>query len=102
MPQPDEQHDRTGPHTPVPPGESDADPNRTGPGSPGGPAGTAPRPTDPARIGKFQILRVLGAGTFGTVYLALDPDLQRQVAIKVPHGQGLTEAFLKRFWREAQ
>ncbi|MCA9122280.1 MAG: protein kinase [Planctomycetaceae bacterium] len=36
-------------------------------------------------LGRFRPLRVLGKGAFGTVYLALDEDLNRQVAVKVPH-----------------
>ena len=35
-----------------------------------------------ARLDEFEIVRVLGAGGFGIVYLALDQQLQRQVAIK--------------------
>ncbi|HTU27276.1 MAG TPA: serine/threonine-protein kinase, partial [Pirellulales bacterium] len=38
-----------------------------------------------ASIGRYQIIRQLGEGAFGLVYLALDPDLKREVAIKVPH-----------------
>ena len=34
------------------------------------------------RLDEFEIVRVLGAGGFGIVYLALDTVLQRQVAIK--------------------
>jgi serine/threonine protein kinase len=38
----------------------------------------------PNAIGKFHILRLLGRGSQGIVYLATDPYLERQVAIKVP------------------
>src|SRR4051812_26370320 len=50
------------------------------------PAASAPRAPDliPRVVGKFQVLGVLGRGTFGTVYKASDPDLSRTVAVKVP------------------
>ncbi|MBU3021074.1 hypothetical protein [Aestuariibacter sp. A3R04] len=35
------------------------------------------------RIGKYKIIRELGAGGFGAVYLAQDPRLGEKVAIKV-------------------
>ena len=34
-------------------------------------------------IGKYKVIRQLGKGATATVYLCEDPDLQRQVAVKV-------------------
>jgi serine/threonine protein kinase len=38
---------------------------------------------DPARIGRYEVVRLLGEGAMGRVFLARDPVLARQVAIKI-------------------
>ncbi len=54
-------------------------------------------------FGKYQILRVLGRGGMGTVYEALDPQLNRKVAIKTMIQGLLGDPDLRaRFAREAQ
>src|SRR5438552_3128447 len=40
-------------------------------------------------VGKYKILSTLGSGGFGTVYLAEDTWIDKKVALKVPHKQGL-------------
>jgi WD40 repeat protein len=56
-----------------------------------------------ARLGRFEILQELGRGGGGIVYLAKDPTLNRQVAIKVPRPESfLTQDLLLRFLREAE
>lgn len=55
------------------------------------------------KFGRYQILRPLGEGAMGSVYLALDTTLDRQVALKVPKTEGTANAeFMARFTREAK
>jgi len=49
------------------------------------PAQSSSEHAAPGSFGKFRILRILGDGGFGRVYLAFDEELRRSVAIKVPH-----------------
>ncbi|HEY3968750.1 MAG TPA: serine/threonine protein kinase, partial [Planctomycetaceae bacterium] len=57
--------------------------------SPTGAAGSSSSKSDkdPAaalkKIGKYEIQKKIGAGGMGTVYLALDPFLKRNCALKV-------------------
>lgn len=65
------------------------------------PAGAA-RET-PRTLGRFQLLRELGQGTFGVVFLAHDPLLRRDIALKIPHMEVLLTAELRdRFRHEAR
>lgn len=48
-------------------------------------------PPLPQHIGRYRVEKVLGRGGFGLVYLAHDDQLQRLVAIKVPHANLVTQ-----------
>jgi tRNA A-37 threonylcarbamoyl transferase component Bud32 len=55
------------------------------------------------QFGRYRIIRQLGQGAMGSVYLAEDPKLERQVALKIPklHDADDPES-LERFYREAR
>src|SRR5262245_7274031 len=55
------------------------------------------------QLGRFELLRLLGRGAFGTVYQARDPSLDRVVALKVPRAGNLPPRGPERdrFLREA-
>jgi uncharacterized protein (TIGR03067 family) len=57
----------------------------------------------PKTLGRFEIRSVLGEGAFGTVYRARDPQLDRDVALKVPRFAGKqSREDRERFLREAR
>jgi serine/threonine protein kinase len=55
------------------------------------------------RLGKFQLLERVGLGAFGAVWRARDTELDRTVALKIPHA-GLISSTegVERFYREAR
>ena len=66
-------------------------------------AGQGPGDDIPVAIGRFQIRRRLGQGGFGVVFLADDPEIGREVALKVPNVEALVnDVTRRRFLREAQ
>jgi serine/threonine protein kinase len=59
--------------------------------------------TSPMRLGKFQLLERVGLGALGAVWKARDTELDRTVALKIPHPGLLSSAEgVERFAREAR
>jgi hypothetical protein len=57
----------------------------------------------PARLGKYELVELVGSGSFGSVYRARDTELGRTVAVKVPSPDRLNSAReADRFLREAR
>jgi WD40 repeat protein/serine/threonine protein kinase len=54
------------------------------------------------RIGRFELKAVVGHGAFGRVYRAYDPQLDRQVALKVPKFANEETKKFRRFLAEAK
>src|SRR5437899_1237082 len=72
-------------------GSSDATGGLPGDGLEPPSCGGSPR-SIPGAIGRYRVAKLLGQGSFGSVYLAHDDQLQRPVAIKVPHPELVTHA----------
>jgi serine/threonine protein kinase len=72
------------------------------------PQSAAPSPAaipgiPPAAFGRYRVIKPLGAGGFGTVYLCEDTELSRQVAIKVSRrGPDTSPVEMERFMEEAR
>lgn len=54
------------------------------------------------QLNQFQLLQVVGSGSFGHVWKARDTELDRTVAIKLPHPQTIESQGTEHFLREAR
>src|SRR5207249_2106369 len=53
-------------------------------------AGAPGSPEQPVLLGRYRVVEMLGQGGFGRVYRAYDHELDRAVAIKVPHRERIS------------
>ena len=63
---------------------------------------TAAYSNKPRQIGHFQLLEQVGVGRFGSVWKALDTQLDRIVAVKIPRQSHLAPEEAEQFLREAR
>lgn len=57
----------------------------------------------PLEFGRYKVLRQIGSGAMGSVHLAYDSQLDREVALKTPSFEGAeTEQTVARFYQEAR
>jgi serine/threonine protein kinase len=88
---------------PAPASAEDARPTRSLRGSTNPGAQPTGAPELPEQFGRYRILQRLGQGGMGSVYLAHDSQLDRRVALKVPHFTAADGPdVLERFTREAR
>jgi hypothetical protein len=52
--------------------------------------------------GRYRLVRRLGAGSFGSVYCAWDPELERNIAIKILHEHVADDRLKHRLLREGR
>jgi serine/threonine protein kinase len=64
--------------------------------------GHAPTASERTTVGRYSLVRIIGAGGGGTVYEAVDPDLERRVAVKVIEVDELRGRKAERLVREAK
>jgi tRNA A-37 threonylcarbamoyl transferase component Bud32 len=77
--------------------------NGTTPPAPAAVSRPSPSHADLQTVGRFVVRGKLGAGAFGTVYRAYDPNLNREVALKIPNPGAMdTPQRVERFLREAK
>lgn len=61
----------------------------------------------PQKLGRYEVVRVLGKGAMGVVYEGRDPNINRRVAIKtarrdIMEASGMADEMMERFLREAR
>ncbi|BBM85751.1 serine/threonine protein kinase [Candidatus Uabimicrobium amorphum] len=54
------------------------------------------------KIGRYVVLRKIGEGNFGQVFLVRDPEWNRELALKIICGSMSNNLSIKRFYREVQ